>query len=109
MVDAYTFNLSIKWPVSISDRRHLERLQSMTLDRIFKMYTKLYAMLKKNNVDSYLKLSKHFRVSIDQALSNTMKSEFGEDVIRAFTNDYEAYDLGKDVNSVLSCRSFSYS
>ncbi len=109
MVDAYTFKLSIMWPVSISDRRHLERLQSMTLDRISKMYTKLYVMLKKNNVDNYMKLSKYFRVNIDEALSNTMKSEYGEDSVRSFTTDFEAFGLGKDVNTMFSARAFSYS
>jgi hypothetical protein len=109
MVDSYTFKLTIKWPVSIPDRRHLERLQSMTLDRISKMYTKLYAMLKKNNVDNYMKSSKYFRVSIDEALSNTMKSEYGEDVVKAFTKDFEAYGLGKDANMTLSCSALSRS
>src|SRR6476660_4324107 len=101
MVDAYTFNLSIKWPVSISHRRHLERLQSMTLDRISKMYTKLYVMLKKNDVDNYIKLSKYFRVNIDEALSNTMKDEFSEDSVRSITVDFEAFGLGKDVKMML--------
>lgn len=109
MVDAYTFKLSIMWPVSISDRRHLERIQSMTLDRISKMYTKLYVMLKKNDVDNYIKLTKYFRVSIDEALSNTMKSEYDEDIVRSIIVDFEAFGLGKDVKMMLSGGAFSYS
>ena len=72
------------------------------------MYTKLYVMLKKNNVNNYMKLSKYFRVSIDEALSNTMKSEYDEDTVRATTVDFEAFGLGKVVNMLLSGSAFSY-
>jgi hypothetical protein len=109
MVDTYTFKLSMMWPVSISDRRHLERLQSMTLDRISKMYTKLYTMLKKNDVDYYINHSNFARGHMSAALPNIMKSEYGEDAVTMFIEEFEKYGLGKEVKKMLSCNAFSYS
>lgn len=66
-------------------------------------------MLKKNNVDYYIKHSKYARGNIYEALPNMMKSEYGEDGVRMFIQEFEKYGLGKEVKTMLSGSAFSYS
>jgi len=116
MMHTYSYKLSIKWPVSIPDRKHLERAQVITLDRISKLYGRLYKTLKKykydeivneyENINESFGLSKVERQNFDELISSRFKIDIYSDK-KNWAAQYKVYNLEQYAYDAL--KSFSIS
>lgn len=105
-MDAYSFKLSFRWPFLVSNRKYIQRMQNITLDRLSRMYSKLHELLRKHKIDDHLKST------MWQSAENMMfiqRWELTESSKENYVRDFELIGLKEYASKTLKSNAFSYS
>jgi hypothetical protein len=107
MHDSCTFKLSFVWPFSIANRRYLQRIQNVVMERISRMYSKLHNLLGKHEINEHLKSTRFG--GIENMLKTAFHWEFKETDKEEWVRDYELIGLEEYARSTMKSGVFSHS